>query len=59
MEEVPVSNSVNNSRLKHDANMELVRAKELLNTQSSSIVQLERRLTSGPRQRPLDDAFVS
>ncbi|XP_063536956.1 pericentrin-like [Cydia strobilella] len=46
-------------RLKHDAGVELLRAKELLNIQSGAIAELEQKLaTQAQRQRPLNDALT-
>ncbi|XP_049876262.1 major antigen-like isoform X4 [Pectinophora gossypiella] len=46
-------------RLKHDAGVELLRAKELLNIQSSTISELEKKLTTATlKQRPVADALT-
>ncbi|KAJ2940341.1 hypothetical protein O0L34_g15 [Tuta absoluta] len=46
-------------RLKHDAGVELLRAKELLNIQSGTIAELERKLaTATLKQRPVTDALT-
>ncbi|KAM3956972.1 uncharacterized protein ACR2FA_009020 [Aphomia sociella] len=44
-------------RLKHEASVELIRAKELLSTQSDTIAELERRLATATRQ-PVADALT-
>ncbi|CAK1587322.1 unnamed protein product [Parnassius mnemosyne] len=47
-------------RLKHDAGVELARAKELLSIQSATIVELEKKLSSTTsKQRPLNDTLSS
>ncbi|XP_063626258.1 golgin subfamily B member 1 [Cydia splendana] len=46
-------------RLKHDAGVELLRAKELLNIQSGAIAELEQKLaTQAQKQRPINDALT-
>ncbi|XP_037292946.1 myosin-11-like [Manduca sexta] len=45
-------------RQKHDTSVELVRAKELLSTQSATIAELEKKLTSTARQKPINDALT-
>ncbi|XP_072945175.1 uncharacterized protein [Epargyreus clarus] len=45
-------------RLKHDAGVELVRAKELIRTQSATIMELENKLNSASKQRPINDALT-
>lgn len=46
-------------RLKHDASVELLRSKELLNIQSGAIAELEQKLAAAAaRQRPINDALV-
>ncbi|XP_063365832.1 227 kDa spindle- and centromere-associated protein-like [Cydia amplana] len=46
-------------RLKHDAGVELLRAKELLNIQSGAIAELEQKMaTQAQRQRPINDALT-
>ncbi|KAL0822094.1 hypothetical protein ABMA28_005458 [Loxostege sticticalis] len=45
-------------RLKHDASVELLRAKELLSIQSDTITELEKKLMSSTKQRPIADALT-
>ncbi|XP_073961481.1 uncharacterized protein isoform X3 [Choristoneura fumiferana] len=46
-------------RLKHDASVELLRAKELLNIQSGAIAELEQKLAAAAmKQRPINDALT-
>ncbi|KAF9413069.1 hypothetical protein HW555_008589 [Spodoptera exigua] len=45
-------------RLKHDAGVQLLRSKELINTQSSTIAELERKLASSNNHRPVVDALT-
>ncbi|XP_022822551.1 sporulation-specific protein 15 isoform X3 [Spodoptera litura] len=45
-------------RLKHDAGVQLLRSKELINTQSTTIAELERKLASSQNHRPVVDALT-
>ncbi|XP_063829173.1 early endosome antigen 1-like [Ostrinia nubilalis] len=45
-------------RLKHEASVELLRAKELLNIQSDTITELEKKLMTSAKQRPMADTLT-
>lgn len=45
-------------RLKHECNMELIRAKELLNAQKAAVTDLENRLAAGVQRENITDALV-
>ncbi|KAJ8712610.1 hypothetical protein PYW07_005452 [Mythimna separata] len=45
-------------RLKHDAGVQLLRAKELISTQSYTISELEKKLSSNMNHKPVTDALT-
>ncbi|XP_075979991.1 uncharacterized protein LOC142979119 isoform X2 [Anticarsia gemmatalis] len=45
-------------RLKHDSSVQLLRAKELISTQTSTISELEAKLASTANHRPVNDALT-
>lgn len=45
-------------RVKHDAGVQLLRAKELISTQSSTIAELESKLSTAATHRPINEALT-